>query len=344
MIQHRFMAFLSESVYSSLNPGKCQRTPQIDIEDTMNEPYSALREPLVRVIDQWSRGTEDCSTPIPNLSFFRREAPAAPAYCMIKPSIVLVVQGAKQMLVGNEAYAYDISRFLITSLDLPASSEVVRASPEAPCLGLTLTLDLRTIAELIAHGDVPQPRKHSVSSSIGLGIVTPVILEPLKRLLALLSEPAAIPTLAPIFQRELHYRLLTSEQGPRLRQIASVDGQGYRIAKTIDWLKNNYASPLRVEDLAESAHMSTATFHHHFRQLTAMSPLQYQKWLRLNEAKRLMLNEHQDAATAAFNVGYESPSQFSREYCRLFGSPPKRDIAALRNTGSAGQSKLKGKV
>ncbi len=152
------------------------------------------------------------------------------------------------------------------------------------------------------------------------------------RLLALLDEPDAIPTLAPMFQREIHYRLLTSDQASRLRQIASVDSQGYKIAKAIDWIKLNYASPLRVEYLAACAQMSTPTFHHHFRQLTAMSPLQYQKWLRLHEAKRLMLNEHLDAADAAFQVGYESPSQFSREYSRLFGAPPKRDIAALRDS------------
>jgi transcriptional regulator GlxA family with amidase domain len=137
--------------------------------------------------------------------------------------------------------------------------------------------------------------------------------------------------LAPLFQREIHYRLLRSDQAAKLRQIASVDGQGYRIAKAIDWLKLNYASPVRVDELAARVQMSTPTFHHHFRQLTAMSPLQYQKWLRLNEAKRLMLNEHLDVASAAFKVGYESPSQFSREYSRLFGAPPKRDVEGLRH-------------
>lgn len=294
-----------------------------------------LRESLARMIDKWSAGTEDCPTPIAGLNFFRREAPTPPRYCIVNPSIVLVVQGAKRMWVGEQAYPYDVSRFLITSVDLPATSQVMTASPQTPCLGLTLSLNLRTLAELIAHGDVPAPRERPSAGSIGLGNITSDILDPFRRLVNLLNEPEAIDTLAPLFEREIHYRLLKSDQAARLRQIASVDGHSYRIARTIDWLKQNFATPLRVEELASSVQMSTPTFHHHFRQLTAMSPLQYQKWLRLNEAKHLMLNEHLDAATAAFRVGYESPSQFSREYSRLFGAPPKRDILAMRELARA---------
>lgn len=301
----------------------------------MEQANSTFRDSLVRIISKWSAGTEDCTTPIPGLCFFRRDAPTPPRYCIVNPSIVLVVQGAKKMWVGKEAYPYDVSRFLITSVDLPATSQVMTASAQTPCLGLTLSLNLRTLAELIAHGDVPAPRERPAAGSIGLGNISPAILDPFKRLVDLLEEPESIPTLAPLFQREIHYRLLKSDQAARLRQIASVDGHGYRIGRTIDWLKQNFAAPLRVEDLASSVQMSTPTFHHHFRQLTAMSPLQYQKWLRLNEAKHLMLNEHLDAATAAFRVGYESPSQFSREYSRLFGAPPKRDILALRELARA---------
>jgi AraC-like DNA-binding protein len=309
--------------------------PRITLNDDMRQQHgaqpSASYESLARIIAKWAKETEgDCLTPIPNLTFFRREAPSPPSFCMIKPSIVLVVQGAKQMLLGKEAYPYDTSRFLVTSLDLPASSEVVVASPEQPCLGLVLTLDLRMLVELIAQGGLPPSRDRAVGRSMGIGAITPVILKSFSRLLELLDEPEAIPVLAPLIQREIHYRLLMSDQAARLRQIASVDAQGHRIAKAIEWLKLNYASSLRIEELAARVQMSAPTFHHHFRQLTSMSPLQYQKWLRLNEAKRLMLNEHLDAASAAFQVGYESPSQFSREYSRLFGAPPKRDIAALR--------------
>lgn len=285
---------------------------------------------LARAINARTTGTGDFDTPISGLTFFRREAPAAPAVCMVEPSIVLVAQGAKQIWLGGKAYPYDTARFLITSLDLPANSEVVTASSEQPCLGLTLRLDLRVVADLIAQGSLPSQRDRAVGTGVGLGTATAAILRPFERLLELLDEPDAIPVLAPLIQREIHYRLLMSDQAAKLRQIASIDGQGHRIAKAIDWLKLNYALPLRVEELAARVQMSTPTFHQHFRQLTAMSPLQYQKWLRLNEAKRLMLNEHMDVSRAAFKVGYESPSQFSREYSRLFGSAPKRDIVTLR--------------
>jgi AraC-like DNA-binding protein len=293
-----------------------------------------IREAMAQSIGQRTLGKVDCPTLMSNLTFFRRDAPAPPAICLVEPSIVLVVQGEKQMLVGGEAFPYDMDRFLITSLDLPANSQVVTASPDMPCLGLTLKLDLRTMAELIAQGGLPLPVERSSDRGIGIGLgtVTPTLLDPIKRLLDLLDEPDAIPVLAPLIEREIHYRLLMSDQAVRLWQIASVGSQGHRVARAIDWLKVHYRTTLRIDDLAAYVQMSASSLHHHFRQLTAMSPLQYQKWLRLNEARRLMLNEGLDAASAAFEVGYESPSQFSREYGRLFGAPPKRDIDSLRRS------------
>ena len=291
---------------------------------------NARREAMVDSIGRRTVGNTDNPTPIASLSFFRREMPMPPTICLVAAGIVLVVQGEKQMLVGGEAYPYDIHRFLITSLDLPANSRIVSASPEKPCLGLVLKLDLRIMAELIAQGGLPLPTARANDRSVGIGTVTPVLLEPFKRLLDLLDEPDTIPVLAPLIEREIHYRLLKSDQAARLWQIASVGSQGHRVAKAIDWLKVNYTAALRIEDLAAHVQMSPSSLHQHFRQLTAMSPLQYQKWLRLNEARRLMLNEDSDAASAAFEVGYESPSQFSREYTRLFGAPPKRDIEGLR--------------
>lgn len=306
------------------NPVQTGRDPRLD----------ALDQSMADIILSRVAGTADWATPIPNLNFFRRDEPAKPCTCLVEPSVVLVVQGAKQMLVGGESYRYDNSHFLITSLDLPANSGVLSASPTAPCLGFWLKLDLRLLAELIAQGHLPPTRERAAAKSVGLGTITPATLEPFKRLLCLLDEPEAIDIVAPLIQREIHYRLLTSDQAPLLRQIASIDSQGYRIAKAIDWLKVNYSEPLRIEDLAARVQMSAPTFYHHFRQLTAMSPLQYQKWLRLSEAKRLMLNEHMDASSAAFKVGYESPSQFSREYSRMYGLPPRRDIEALRQQAS----------
>lgn len=286
---------------------------------------------LAQIIGKRAKGLGDTDTAISGLTFFRRDAPAAPCICMLEPSVVLVAQGAKQMWIGGETYAYDSTRFLITSLNLVGSTETMAASPENPCLGLTLKLDLRVMAEIIAHVNLPARSGRPTESGIGIGQTTPIILASFLRLLELLDEPEAIPVLAPLVYREIHYRLLMSDQSMRLRQIVSIDSQSYRIAKALDWIKLNYAAPFRVDELASLVQMSTPTFHHHFRQLTAMSPLQYQKLTRLHEAKRLMLNEHLDVASAGFKVGYESPSQFSREYSRLFGASPKRDIGALRS-------------
>lgn len=304
--------------------------------------HSSAQEKLAWIIGDRIDRPGDFGTPIEGLGFFRREHPSPPVVCMVEPSIILVARGEKQLWVGGEGYPYDPSRFLITSLNLPANSEVLAASPEQPCLGLTLKLDVRMLAELAAQGGLSPVRDKSVVGGVGIGTVTDALLASFERLLALLEEPDAIAILAPLIKREIHYRLLMSDQASRLRQITAVDGQGYRIAKAIDWLKLNYTSALRVDELAAQVQMSAATFHHHFRQLTAMSPLQYQKWLRLNEARRLMLNEHKDVSTAAFKVGYESPSQFSREYSRLFGVPPKRDITVLRGQGEVVEGRQSG--
>ncbi|MBP1626060.1 MAG: AraC family transcriptional regulator [Holophagaceae bacterium] len=305
------------------------------MQPTLAKHHAAQLDPIrarmAAIVDRWTAGQEGCQTPVPGLQFFRREGRTEPCPCLVEPSIVLVLQGAKQLLIGEEAYAYDPDRFLITSLDLPASSQVLDASPAHPCLGLSLKLDLRIMAELIAQIGRPPAKGSTQPGSASLGSLTPPLLDPFLRLLELLEEPASIPVLAPLVEREIHFRLLMSDQAARLWQIASVGTQSHRIARAIDWLKTHYVQPLRIEELAAHAQMSSSSLHHHFRQLTAMSPLQYQKWLRLNEARRLMLNESMDAASAAFQVGYESPSHFSREYSRLFGMPPRRDIEGLRH-------------
>lgn len=291
-----------------------------------------LRTSMVDSIARHTATQPDCQSAIARLAFFRRTVPTPPAICLIEPSVVLVVQGEKQILVGGDAYPYNVNRFLVTSLDLPANAQVIAASAGRPCLGLALKLDLRSMAELIAQGGLQRPPAGPAERSVGVGLgtVRAALLDSFKRLLELLDEPAAIPVLAPLIEREIHYRLLQSDQAARLWRIAAVGGQGQRVARAIDWLKMNYTAALRVDQLAASVQMSPSSLHQHFRQLTAMSPLQYQKWLRLNEARRLMLNDDYDAGSAAFAVGYESPSQFSREYARLFGTPPKRDVDELR--------------
>jgi AraC-like DNA-binding protein len=303
-----------------------QRSP----ERGRRSRIATLQAGIAGLIERHTRGQADCATPMAELSLFRREAPARPVVCMVEPSIVMVAQGSKRLLVGGEGYLYDTERFLLTSMDLPANSEVISASVAKPCVGLVFKLDIRLLAELIAREPEAPPRERSLPGSVGVGSITLAMLEPIARLLALLDEPAAIPVLAPLIQREIHYRLLATDQAARLRQIVSVGSQSHRVARAIDWLKLHYAEPLRVENLAARAQMSVSGLHHHFKQLTGMSPLQYQKWLRLNEARRMMLSDGAEAATAAFSVGYESPSQFSREYARLFGAPPRRDVVALR--------------
>ena len=303
-------------------------------QDNTELASTATRAALAHTIGRWTKGSEDLPTPISGLAFFRREAPTPPGICRVEPSIVLVVQGTKRMLAGNDAYDYDTDRYLIASFDVAASSEVVQASSDRPCLGLVLKLDLRMLTELVAQTHLPQPNTRPVVTGMAIGTVTPTLLESFKRLTDLLDDPGAREVLAPMIQREIHYWLLRNDETGRLRELASVGSQSHHIARAIDWLKANYTSPLRIAELAARVHMSVSSLHHHFRLLTAMSPLQYQKWLRLNEAKRLMLNEGADAANAAFRVGYESPSQFSREYARHYGAPPKRDISGLRRTSA----------
>lgn len=225
---------------------------------------------------------------------------------------------------------YDAHHYLVSSVDLPTFVQVIKASPEKPYLGLVLKIDQRGISQLMVDSSLPPPRPQQSSRGIATGKVTLPLLAAFQRLIDLLDEPTDIPILAPLIEREIFYRLLVGEQGARLRQMASAGSQCQQIARAIDRLKRDFSRPLRVDDIAAQANMSVSTFHHHFRQVTAMSPLQYQKRLRLNEARRLMLTEDYNAATAAFKVGYESPSQFSREYGRLFGAPPAREVAGLR--------------
>ncbi len=295
-----------------------------------NNSMEVAIEALGKIIARWTDKGDRRVTAIPGLSLYRRDEPTQPTSGMYEPSICMIAQGAKRVLLGDDTYVYDAHHFLITSVDLPTVVQIIKASREKPCLGLVLKLDQREISQLMVDSNLPPPRPQQSSRGMATGEVTLPLLTAFQRLIDLLAEPKDIPILAPIIQREIFYRLLVSDQGARLRQMASAGSQSHEIARAINWLKGNFTRPLRIDDLAAQVHMSASTFHHHFRAVTAKSPLQYQKWLRLYEARRLMLAENQDATTAAFQVGYESPSQFSREYSRLFGTPPLRDITSLR--------------
>ncbi|MCB2189437.1 MAG: AraC family transcriptional regulator [Deltaproteobacteria bacterium] len=298
-------------------------------EHPAGEP-EAIPAVLAQRIARWTEGVNRYDTAISSLSLHRWETPTEPHAAILEQSICLIAQGAKRVMLGEETYHYDPNTFLLTSLGLPVVANVTRASPAEPYLGLTLQLDQRALAQLLVDSNLPLPRTRPTRRGMAVGEVTGPLLSAFQRLLDLLERPEDIPILAPLVQREIMYYLLVSELGPRLRQTAAAGSQGHQVARAIDWLKTNFNLRLRVDDLASRVGMSPSTFHHHFRALTAMSPLQFQKRLRLNEARRLMLTERLDAATAAFQVGYESPSQFSREYSRMFGSPPLRDIQNLR--------------
>lgn len=284
---------------------------------------------LASAIAQWTTEKNSLAPLIPGLSLHRWDAPTDPTSYMLAPSICLIGQGSKRVFLGAGAYMYDEHRFLVTSLDLPLTAQIVEASSEKPYLGLTLELDLRVLAQLMLDHPAAAPRSPQDRLGIAIGDLSSPLRDAFERLLDLLSHPDDISALAPLIKQEIFYRLLTGEQGPRLRQIVSIENHGHQIARAIGWLKDNFRQPFKVEDLAASTGLSVSAFHAHFRTMTAMSPLQFQKKMRLSEARRLMFAENMDAGTAAFAVGYESPSQFSREYSRLFGAPPLRDIKNL---------------
>ncbi|NHK28783.1 AraC family transcriptional regulator [Parvularcula flava] len=291
---------------------------------------------LATRIARLTEGTNRHDSAIPGLSFHRWPHPTEPTSYTMPASICLIGQGAKTVALGEQQLDFDASHFLITSVGLPVMSRINTASEEMPYLGLTLELDLQAISQAVLSETLPAPTSGSRDTlGIAVSSISPAMQSAFERLIDLLDTPADIPALAPLVKQEIWVRLLSSEQGPRLRRIITADTHSHRIASAIDWLTENYREPFRAEPLAKRAGLSISAFHSHFRAMTSVSPLQFQKRLRLTEARRLMFSEHLDAASAAISVGYESPSQFSREYSRLFGAPPLRDIRRLTGVDPA---------
>jgi AraC-like DNA-binding protein len=290
-----------------------------------------LRSELARKIAFSIGSAEKRVTDVPGLLFTRRTGPTAPTSVTYEPSLAVVAQGRKRADLGRTTFIFDESRFLLTSLDLPVVSQVIEATEEVPYLCFLLKLEMSIVRELLSREEVRAPEPRSESPAMATGKITVELLSACCRLVELLDHPQDIPFLSGLIQREIIYRILQAPAGARLRAIATLGDQSQRTAKAIAWIRTNYAKPLRVEDLAQIAGMSVSTLHHHFRALTAMSPLQYQKQLRLHAARGRMLIDGLDAASAAFEVGYESASQFNREYSRFFGQPPMRDIRTLRS-------------
>jgi AraC-like DNA-binding protein len=262
---------------------------------------------------------------IPGLTLYRYSSPTEPAYFLQEPAVYVVVQGRKQVTVGDETYIYDRSQYLAVSVDLPAVGHVFEASAEEPYLCMTLSVDPRELAALIVETGREAPRDDHDGRALYVSALKASLLDGFLRLVRLLDAPRDIPVLAPLVVRELHYHLLQSEQFGRLAQMAIGDGRLRRVSGAIAWIKAHFAEPLQIDALARRTHMSPSALHSHFKAVAAMSPIQYQKRLRLQEARRRLLSGATSAEAIAYEVGYASASQFSREYARLFGQPPRRD-------------------
>lgn len=290
---------------------------------------------LVSLLDRFTAGCEgSLETPVPGVFLHRITNPGGPKPGMQTPALALIAQGSKRVMVGDDVYVYDPMHYLVSSVDLPVIGQVTAASETEPYLGMRLDLDVEEITSLIQDQNLPPATQADASRGLYVNRLGTSMLDAVLRLLRLIDTPEDVPIVAPLVKREILYRLLMNGSGARLRQIALQDSQTQRIAKAISLLRRHFDQPLRVEDIAKDVHMSVSSLHHHFKAVTAMSPLQYQKQLRLQEARRLMLLDIADAATAAHRVGYESASQFSREYSRLFGAPPLRDTRRWRDAAA----------
>ncbi len=297
----------------------------------LNRDAIEMRKELARKIAVRAQLVGENPTIVPGLALYRREKPTPCIHATYEPSVSVFVQGKKRINLGGAEYVCDESSFLLTSIDVPAVGQIIEASERVPLLSMFLRLDMPTVREVVSREDLPEPQISVQSRGIAVGETTVGILGACIRLIDLLETPEDIPFLSHLIQREIVYRILRTPQGERLRAIATTGDLSHRTARAIAWLRANFARPLRMEDLASTARMGVSTLHHQFRALTAMSPLQYQKQLRLQAARQRMLMDGIDATSAAYEVGYESVSQFSREYSRFFGQPPMRDIKALRD-------------
>lgn len=273
---------------------------------------------------------EGVTEPLPGLRLRRASTPSPMGHGVSFPSFCLIGQGSKEIHLGDRRYAYDPDHYLVATAMLPISSRICEAAQDKPFLGFVLVLDPVMVGSVMVEAGKPAPAGRSELTAIDVSAVDAGLFDAAVRLLRLVDTPDDARFLAPLLQREIVYRLLMGEQGERMRQITTLGGESNRISAAIDRLRANFDKPMRVDDLAQDLGMSVSGFHHHFKQVTAMSPLQFQKQLRLQEARRLMLSEDFDATTAGFRVGYDDASHFSREYKRLFGEPPLRDVARLR--------------
>ena len=298
----------------------------------INATAIEMRKELARKIAALAPALGENPTAVPGLALYRRTTPTACYRAVYEPSLTVFVQGRKRINLGGTVYLCDSSSFLLTSIDVPVESQIIEASEQVPMLTMNLRLDMPIVREVLSREDLPEPVTSGQRHGLAVGVTGAGLLAACSRLIDLLDVPEDIPFLSHLIHREILYRILRTPQGERLRAIATAGDLSHRTARAIAWLKANYARQLRMDELAAIARMGVSTLHHQFRSLTAMSPLQYQKQLRLQSARERMLMDGMDATSAAYEVGYESVSQFNREYSRLFGHPPMRDVKNLRDS------------
>lgn len=288
----------------------------------MHEQMDALRALALK------HASPDWLTAYPRLAIHVGEICTGPLQGMYEPMVCFVLQGTKRVTVGDVSLEYGCETYLMATVDVPATGQIIRASPEKPYISIAMRVDPATIAALLLDADLVPGDANG--RGFAVNAINDDLLDPVHRLLRLLDTPADARVMAPMIEREIIFRLLQGPQGAMLRQIARSDSRLSQIRRATDWIRNHYAEPLRIDHLASLAGMSSSSFHRHFKAVTAMTPLQYHKQIRLQEARRRLLAEQCEAARVGFAVGYESASQFSREYARLFGLPPARDAARLR--------------
>jgi AraC-like DNA-binding protein len=293
------------------------------------EWMQANREELVERIARAMR-EDGTAQPLQGLHLSRSSLPLKPLHSVLEPSLCVIAQGSKEVLLGDSRYRYDPSHYLLATVELPRVSQVLEASQERPYLSLRLELAPTLVGAVMVEAGYSSPRDHADMRAIAVSPLDGYLLDAIVRLTRLLDAPAEAPVLMPLITREIIYRLLIGEQGTRLRHLAILGGYTPHIARAVERLRQDFDQPLRIEQLARELGMSVSGLHHHFKAVTAMSPLQFQKRLRLQEARRLMLGEDLDAASAAYRVGYHDASHFNREYKSLFGVPPMRDVQRLR--------------
>lgn len=297
----------------------------------INDLMAAGQHELGALVNKYSSGEGIGATAIGGLHCIKLSAVQMQLPAVYQPCICVIVQGAKQVLLEDEIYRYAPPQFLAVSVDLPLVGQVIEATADQPYLCLAIDIDARTVADLISQSDDASWSRGETSRGLFVGDMDVAMQESALRLTRLLETPRDIPVLAPLMLREFHYRVLNSPYGAAIAQMAIAGSNTHKIGQVIRRIKTKIAEPIRVEDLASMANMSPSSFHQHFKAVTAMSPVQYQKRLRLTEARHILLAERADAQSAAYRVGYQSVSQFSREYARMFGAPPMRDVQGIRD-------------